>query len=455
MLNICNDRGAVPIGALRTCDRIPTYQVGISQNDAGKVAPLATPRVDVSRQTALIQLNKILDSLQFRSSKRCSHFLRYVVEHAAENHPESLKERSLGVEVFGRDPNYDTSQDPVVRSTAGEVRKRLAQYYLEWEHQDEIRISLPPGSYNPEIHASNERTVPVVAVPAVAVPAVATPPASNRRRWWMAGGAIGIAASVAVILCALLMRQTDLDRFWTPVVQPSLPIVLCVGQPKAYKIKSDSIEQAGDTIKKSSKGRKTGAIDSVPLSDITQTWDRYIALVDAQAMLPLCQLLTRKGKKVEIRGSRVSSLADLRGKACIFVGAFNNEWTMRLTSDLRFYFEPASSGMSMVIRDRRDLNHKDWAGSRNWPAPADLASDYAIVSRAYNPTIEQTFVSVAGASGYGTYAAGEFLTNEDYFAAALHDAPPDWYRKNMQVVLSVKVISGTPGPPKVLATYFW
>jgi hypothetical protein len=434
-----------PLEPLPTCARMPTYQVGISQKDAGKVAQLATRRAEVSQQTALIQLNKILDSLQFRSSKRCSHFLRYVVEHAAENHPESLKERCLGVEVFGRDPNYDTSQDPVVRSTAGEVRKRLAQYYLEWGHRDEIRISLPSGSYNPEIHPSNDRTVP----------AAATPLASGRRWWWMAAGGIGIAASVAAIMFAPLLRRTDLDRFWAPVVRPSSPIVLCVGQPKAYKIKSDSFGTTEDAIEKISKGRKTGALDSVPFSDITQTWDRYITLVDAQAMLPLCQLLTRKGKKVEIRGARVSSLADLRGKACIFVGAFNNEWTMRLTTDLRFYFEQGSSGISMVIRDRRDLNRKDWAGSRNWPAPADLASDYAIVSRAFNPTIEQTFVSVAGASGYGTYAAGEFLTNEDYFAAALHDAPPDWYRKNMQVVLSVKVISGTPGPPKVLATYFW
>lgn len=371
--------------------------------------------------------------------------MRYVVEHAAENHPESLKERCLGVEVFGRDPNYDTSQDPVVRSTAGEVRKRLAQYYVEWGHQDEIRISLPPGSYNPEIHLSNEGTVL----------AVATPLASSRRRWWMAGGGLGITALAAAIILAPLLRRTDLDRFWAPVVQTSSPVVVCMGQPKAYRIKSDIFAEAEGTAEKSSQGKKTGALASVPFSDITQTWDRYITLVDAQAMLSLCELLTRKGKKVELRGARVSSLADLRGKACVFVGAFNNEWTMRLTNDLRYYFEQGSSGISMVIRDRRNLNRKDWAGSRNWPAPADLASDYAIVSRAFNPTIEQTFVSVAGASGYGTYAAGEFLTNEDYFAAALHDAPRDWYRKNMQVVLSVKVISGTPGPPKVLATYFW
>ena len=213
--------------------------------------------------------------------------MRYVVEHAAENHPESLKERCLGVEVFGRDPNYDTSQDPVVRSTAGEVRKRLAQYYVEWGHQDEIRISLPPGSYNPEIHLSNEGTVL----------AVATPLASSRRRWWMAGGGLGITALAAAIILAPLLRRTDLDRFWAPVVQTSSPVVVCMGQPKAYRIKSDIFAEAEGTAEKSSQGKKTGALASVPFSDITQTWDRYITLVDAQAMLSLCELLTRKGKR--------------------------------------------------------------------------------------------------------------------------------------------------------------
>ncbi len=421
-------------------------QVSVSQKDAGKVAPLATNWGEVSRESALVQLSRILDSLQFRSSKRCSLFLRHVVEHATENHTESLKERSLGVEVFGRDPNYDTSQDPVVRSTAGEVRKRLAQYYLEAGHRDEIRISLPPGSYNPEFHLSPERMVP----------ALLAIPVARSRRWWWAGACVGIAvaASAAVIAFAPL-RHTNLDRFWSPVVEPSSPVVMCVGQPKAYRLESDAMRKAEAWMERSSRGENPAAPASIPFSEIKPVWDRQISLVDAQAMLPLCQLLTRKGKKVEIRGGRVSSLADLRGKPCILIGAFNNDWTMRLTSELRFYFEQGPVDDSMVIRDRQDLNRKDWAGSRNWPAPADLTSDYAIVSRVFNPMIEQTVVSVAGGSGYGTYAAGEFLANEEYFAAALKDAPADWYRKNMQVVLSVKVISGTPGPAKVLATYFW
>jgi hypothetical protein len=419
--------------------------VGVTHKDGAKIASLATGWAEVSRETALVQLGKILDSLQFRSSKRCSIFLRHVVEHAADNHTESLKERSLGVEVFGRDPNYDTNQDPVVRSTAGEVRKRLAQYYLESGHRDEIRISLPPGSYNPEIHPSPERTLPAIPVPVAPV----------RRRWWIPAAGIAVVAVAAAVLFTPLLRRTDLDRFWAPLVEASSPAVVCVGQPKAYKFEPDTRRKVETLIEKSAKGENPAAALSIPFSDIRPVWDRYIAMVDAQAMLPLCQLLTRKGKKVEIRGGRVSSLADLRGKPCIFIGAFNNDWTMRLTSELRFYFDLVPGSDAMVIRDRQDANWKEWAGTRNWPAPADLASDYAIVSRMYNPTIEQTVVSVAGASGFGTYAAGEFLANEEYFAAAVRDAPRDWYRKNMQVVLSVKVISGTPGPPKVLATYFW
>ncbi len=422
--------------------------VGGSHKDGVKVATLATGWSEVSPQTALAQLDKILNSSQFRSSKRCSVFLRHVVQHAAENNIESLKERSLGVEVFGRDPHYDTNQDPVVRSTAGEVRKRLAQYYLEEGHRDEIRISLPPGSYSPEIHPSPERTVlPVAPVPVPVRP----------RPWklWIAAAGIAVVVAVAAILLLPLFHHTDLDRFWAPVVDASAPAVVVVGQPKAFKLEPATQREVETWIEKTSNGETPPTPASIPFANLKSMWDRNVSLVDVQAMQPLCQFLTRKGKKIEIRGGRVSSLADLRGKPCVLIGAFNNDWTMRLTSDLRFYFDHGLTHESMVIRDRQNVNRQDWAGSRKWPAPLDLASDYAIVSRVYNPTIEQTVVTVAGASGYGTYAAGEFLANEEYFKAALHGAPSDWYRKNMQVVLSVKVISGIPGPPKVLATHFW
>jgi hypothetical protein len=54
-----------------------------------------------------------------------------VVRKAISGHGYQLKERTIGIEAFSRPPDYDQSVDPVVRITAGEVRKRLTQYYYE------------------------------------------------------------------------------------------------------------------------------------------------------------------------------------------------------------------------------------------------------------------------------------------------------------------------------------
>src|SRR5438270_13640427 len=99
------------------------------------------------------ELDRLLTSHQLRNSKRCQALLKHVVEAYLEGTPDKVKERSIGIEVFGRDPGYDTNQDSVVRTAAAEVRKRLAQYYLEPGHEHEIRFLLEPGSYMPEFRA--------------------------------------------------------------------------------------------------------------------------------------------------------------------------------------------------------------------------------------------------------------------------------------------------------------
>src|SRR5579871_6511623 len=86
---------------------------------------------EAERQAVQEQLERMLAHPLFKHSKRYPAFLRYVVEHTLEGQTDQVKERVLGVEVFGRDVHYDTNQDPVVRMTAGEIRKRIAQYYHE------------------------------------------------------------------------------------------------------------------------------------------------------------------------------------------------------------------------------------------------------------------------------------------------------------------------------------
>ena len=102
---------------------------------------------DLSGIEVRAHLERLLASPAFRSSKRCQRFLAYVVGEALEGKAGSLKERTLAIEVFDRAESFHSADDTIVRVGAREVRKRLAQYYQEPNHDAEPRIDLPLGSY--------------------------------------------------------------------------------------------------------------------------------------------------------------------------------------------------------------------------------------------------------------------------------------------------------------------
>src|SRR5579863_9743311 len=95
------------------------------------------------------QLELLVRDDVFRSSKRSVAFLRYVVEQTLNGSGAQIKERTIGIEVFGRQPSYDTNVDHIVRTAATELRKRLAIYYGEERLRRELHLGLVPGSYIP------------------------------------------------------------------------------------------------------------------------------------------------------------------------------------------------------------------------------------------------------------------------------------------------------------------
>src|SRR5256885_7602747 len=99
------------------------------------------------------QVERLLADPLFSQSKRYGTFLRFVTERALGHNQEPLTERTLGIEIFGRSPNYDTEADPIVRVTASELRKRLAHYYEDPCHAGEIRVVIHKGSYAAEFLA--------------------------------------------------------------------------------------------------------------------------------------------------------------------------------------------------------------------------------------------------------------------------------------------------------------
>lgn len=98
-----------------------------------------------------LHLAEIVASHAFRGSRRCQEFLTYVVEHALIGDFDGIKERILGIRLFGREASYDTNGDSIVRVTASDVRKRLLRFYKA-STPSALRIELRSGSYIPEFH---------------------------------------------------------------------------------------------------------------------------------------------------------------------------------------------------------------------------------------------------------------------------------------------------------------
>src|SRR6202040_2306232 len=111
------------------------------------------------------QLRRLLAPSLFTNSKRYPVLLAYTVEQTLDGNADQLKERTIGVEAFGREPNYDVNLDPVVRTTAAEVRKRLIQYYYNPDHAGELVIELPLGSYVPSFREAASRQTGLADTP--------------------------------------------------------------------------------------------------------------------------------------------------------------------------------------------------------------------------------------------------------------------------------------------------
>jgi hypothetical protein len=384
---------------------------------------VSTAEAGIEQNTIHAQLERIVAHPLFKNSKRYPTMLRYVVQRAIEGQTDHLKERTLGVAVFGRDPDYDTNLDPVVRVTAGEIRKRIAQYYHEPGHEAEIRIDFPSGSYLPEFHP------PEVA--AAAVP-IAVPPAAVRKK---VSPVITASLACAAILAAVLVFKSGvpvapIDRFWAPLLQSAEPVLVYVGAsyPEA------PLEAA------------------VTMTDLHKA--ERVGFADAEALANLTAYLATKKKAYRLRLQEDGQLNELKEGPAVLIGAFSNSFTLRLTDPTRFSFVRLVDSHQVGIRDRQDPQNVAWFRSPDVHY-TDVKEDYALVSRVWDSTTGRVAVTVAGLSKYGTAAAGEFLSTPSYIEQITQNAPKDWDRKNIELVIATSVVGRTSGPPRILAAHFW
>jgi hypothetical protein len=394
-----------------------------------------------------MQLGRMLANPLFKNSKRYPNLLRYIVEQTLEGEQDELRERTLGVEVFGREPDYDTNADPIVRATAGEIRKRIAQYYHEHGREGEIRIELSPGSYVPvfEMPGHDTKPAPIPQAPAL-------PLSAPRSRSLRVGAFI---AAVVLVLGALVWlrpwtQRSGLDRFWAPVLDSSSTVLLCVGQRQFLGSSPETAQRSSVDLPRARD--ESGSPAAITLFKLYYLGSQNVAFPDVMTLARLTGLLAAKGKSYHVRGESSTSFADLRDGPVVLVGALNNDWTMRLTGAMRFSFEREND--IFWIKDQRNPSTRNRGVNYSTPY-LQLTEDYAIITRVLEPMTERMVMVAGGLTGYGTMAAGEFLTNPAYLDAVAKQLPKNWEHKNIQLVISTKVIDGNSGPPKVVDQYIW
>ena len=393
------------------------------------------------------ELDKLLASPFFNHSRRFPNFLRFVVEQTLAGDIENIKERTLGIEIFGRDAGYDTATDPIVRVTAAEIRKRVAQYYQDPAHSKELRITLPSGSYVPQFHwPSAAETVPAplehdVAVNGTIIPAY--PPAAKKVHVLHLTVSRGIAL-VAVLLVALTallawqrMQRSALDSFWQPVLSPHEPVLLCVADQLEYSV--IELRDASDPSQR------------VVLKDNLTA----IVIDDLDAVVNVAGILQSRDKQYTLKGEGATNLDELTRGPAVFVGAFDNAWTLRLTHSLRYHFANDASMTRLWIEDSSSPGQSRWVVDRGVQMATNNYRDYAIVARFTDNNTGKVAVVIAGVGRGGTRVAGQFLTNNADLAQLMRAANQAGDKKNMEAVLSTEIIGGEPGTPKMEAAYFW
>jgi hypothetical protein len=414
-----------------------------------------TPPID--RNSALQELDRILASRYFKSADRSKQFLKFVVLNKLDGTLERLKERTIGIEVFHRPAGYATGEDPVVRVQAGEVRRRLEQYYAELSSPPALRIELPVGSYSPLFHLGSDAR-------SKASRAIAVPPERKPANNWKFTTFLVVATAIVIVVIGRGLinpshkaadSKSGLDLFWGPAITSQQPVLICIANATDHSAEEKLLQARAQQLGSSAAANRFFRLqESESVSGQTPEGlpisPEIVPASDASVAFALSGLFGRLAKPSQLRIGAAATYEDLRSFPAVVIGGFNSKWTMDLISNLHFAFL-RENGEYMI--------REEVPGGRVWTTRTGIhgedTEDFAIVARLIDSKTGQFTITVAGIGPRGTQAAGEFVTSNRYMEDGLAKVPADWQNRNLEILLQTTVTDSMAGPPHVIAAHAW
>jgi hypothetical protein len=404
------------------------------------------------QRTAVQQeVQRIVAHPAFKGSRRSIDLFRYLTEYVSTDNEGDIKERTLGVEVFGRPPDYDTNEDPIVRRTANEIRKRLAQYYQETRGPVPVRIELIRGSYVPEFQFEGDEGHSIAMEeglgnkPESSPDQNPIPEALHRvisRKWLLAFVAALVAVGVYVFVFRLnSASRSPQYRVWMPLLQAGQPISMCLSdQTGVIKPAESTLAQAGRNL-----ASQTSASTSL---------ERYASdtpFTDAHVADQISALLAGYKGRTTMKPCSALSFQEMRQRPTVLIGGTNNPWALSLLANLRYSIQLDPATQDKWIQDAQDPAKRDWRIDGKLQN-TDASPDYAVISRFYYKESGQWVVAISGLEAHGTEAAGELVADPEFAKYLPASIRSDG---NFQILLRVDVLHGTTGPFNILSVHSW
>jgi len=163
----------------------------------------------------------------FRSSESLQRLLRFLADRSLAGEGDQLKEYSIGIDAFGRPPEYDPRHESAVRIQVGRLRQKLSEYYLLDGKNDPVLVELPKGGFKIRVESRAPAPEPLATEP----PPQAPKPARFADRPWIVPAlAAGLAFSLGWAVWSTLHSGLS-DRWRLPFIPRGLRRSASYGLP--------------------------------------------------------------------------------------------------------------------------------------------------------------------------------------------------------------------------------
>ena len=373
-------------------------------------------------------VERILNSRHFSQAPKKRKFVQLVCDYYLAGRASELNEYLIGREVYERDDHYSQTEDPVVRVAAHDVRKRLDQYYQNEGQNDQIRLEIPVGHYEPVFRYAT-------LAPSTGMPV--------RWKWllWAAGG-LAVIAVVSLALAWLITRgpatswlgssaggQLPDEEIYNPVWQPFLksddPTILVLSNPLVFVVVNRSDPEAiwKESIPLTTEQAQLLDVELKRLDQhvpeytnpprLNSSSEGYTGIGEAIGVYRITDLFRSRGSSVILKQSRNLTAEDLKDRNLIMLGGvMSNVWSGKLPVQEDFYF---TSGVTLANRNPQPGEQAEYR-TRFDDRTGQVLEDYALVTVKPAAQSKNSFMILEGIRSAGTGAAAELVTSKSYLA---------------------------------------